>query len=135
MMLAGFQTPTQGEIVIDGRPVGNLPHHKRDIGIVFQNYALFLHITVSDNLAFSLEVRKRPRAEISQGRPDLGDYPPRRPRPTPTSRPARSTSSCASICRSKLSTSHAQLGVTFVYVSQDQLEALTRSDRVAVMSK
>ena len=58
MMLAGFETATHGEIKLDGRPINNIPPHKRGIGMVFQNYALFPHMTVAENLAFPLEVRK-----------------------------------------------------------------------------
>ena len=58
MMLAGFETATHGEILLDGKPINNIPPHKRGIGMVFQNYALFPHMTVAENLAFPLEVRK-----------------------------------------------------------------------------
>ena len=57
MMLAGFETATHGEILLDGKPINNIPPHKRGIGMVFQNYALFPHMTVAENLAFPLEVR------------------------------------------------------------------------------
>ena len=56
MMLAGFETPTHGEILLDGISINNIPPHKRGIGMVFQNYALFPHMTVAENLAFPLEV-------------------------------------------------------------------------------
>jgi len=58
MMLAGFETPTNGEIYLDSKPISNIPPHKRGIGMVFQNYALFPHMTVYENLAFPLRVRK-----------------------------------------------------------------------------
>jgi len=58
MMLAGFETPTSGEIYLDGNPISSIPPNKRGIGMVFQNYALFPHMTVKENLAFPLEVRK-----------------------------------------------------------------------------
>ena len=58
MMLAGFETPTNGEIYLDSNPISNIPPHKRGIGMVFQNYALFPHMTVYENLAFPLRVRK-----------------------------------------------------------------------------
>jgi ABC-type nitrate/sulfonate/bicarbonate transport system ATPase subunit len=57
MMLAGFETATNGEILLDGRPINQVPPHKRGIGMVFQNYALFPHMTVGENLSFPLEVR------------------------------------------------------------------------------
>ena len=58
MMLAGFETPTNGEIYLDGEPISSIPPHKRGIGMVFQNYALFPHLSVYENLAFPLKVRK-----------------------------------------------------------------------------
>ena len=58
MMLAGFETPTSGEIYLDGNPISSIPPNQRGIGMVFQNYALFPHMTVKENLEFPLEVRK-----------------------------------------------------------------------------
>ena len=66
MMLAGFETPTSGEIYLDGDPISNIPPNKRGIGMVFQNYALFPHMTVKENLMFPLEVRKIPTDDISK---------------------------------------------------------------------
>ena len=66
MMLAGFETATSGDIVLDGRPINNVAPHKRDIGMVFQNYALFPHMTIHENLSFPLQVRKLPKEEIEQ---------------------------------------------------------------------
>ena len=66
MMLAGFETATHGEIRLDGRPINNIPPHKRGIGMVFQNYALFPHMTIAENLAFPLQVRKMGKAEVEQ---------------------------------------------------------------------
>ncbi len=62
MMLAGFETPTRGQITIDGRDITRVPPHKRGIGMVFQNYALFPHMTVAENVAFPLTVRGIGRA-------------------------------------------------------------------------
>ena len=64
MMLAGFEPATHGEITLDGVPINNVPPHKRGIGMVFQNYALFPHMTVAENLAFPLQVRKMKKSEI-----------------------------------------------------------------------
>ncbi|MCY4049316.1 MAG: ABC transporter ATP-binding protein, partial [Hyphomicrobiales bacterium] len=61
MMLAGFETTTHGEILLGGKSINNVPPHERGIGMVFQNYALFPHMSVAENLAFPLEVRKIPR--------------------------------------------------------------------------
>ena len=66
MMLAGFETPTSGEIYLDGNPISSIPPNKRGIGMVFQNYALFPHMTVKENLAFPLEVRKMQKSEINE---------------------------------------------------------------------
>ena len=63
-MIAGLAHPTSGEILLAGRPIRPLPPYKRDIGMVFQNYALFPHMTVARNIAFPLEMRDMPRAEI-----------------------------------------------------------------------
>src|SRR5512136_1755165 len=64
MMLAGFETPTDGDIQLNGQSLTTMPPHKRGLGFVFQNYALFPHMTVAENLAFPLEVRKTGRGEI-----------------------------------------------------------------------
>ncbi|GIS11249.1 MAG: hypothetical protein CM15mP115_04000 [Alphaproteobacteria bacterium] len=66
MMLAGFETATHGEIELGGRPINNMPPHKRGIGMVFQNYALFPHMTVAENLTFPLKVRKMSQGEIDE---------------------------------------------------------------------
>jgi putative spermidine/putrescine transport system ATP-binding protein len=73
MMLAGFETPTAGEILLDGRAINNVPPHKRDMGMVFQNYALFPHMTVSENLAFPLSVRGMAKPDIKERVKRAGD--------------------------------------------------------------
>jgi putative spermidine/putrescine transport system ATP-binding protein len=65
-MLAGFERPTRGEILLGGKPVDRLPPYERNIGMVFQNYALFPHMTVGENVAFPLSVRGMRRAEIAE---------------------------------------------------------------------
>ena len=72
MMLAGFETATHGEIELGGRPINNIPPHKRGIGMVFQNYALFPHMTVAENLTFPLKVRKCRRRDRRKGEPGTG---------------------------------------------------------------
>ena len=64
MMLAGFEAPTNGEINLGGDPISSIPPYKRGIGMVFQNYALFPHMTVNENLSFPLEVRKLKKSDI-----------------------------------------------------------------------
>ena len=66
MMLAGFETATHGDIELGGRPINNIPPHKRGIGMVFQNYALFPHMTVGENLAFPLKVRKMAIGKVEE---------------------------------------------------------------------
>jgi putative spermidine/putrescine transport system ATP-binding protein len=66
MMVAGFEQPTSGDILLDGKPITRLPAYRRNIGVVFQNYALFPHMTVAENLAFPLQARKAPKADIDK---------------------------------------------------------------------
>ena len=67
-MVAGFTTPSGGSIEIDGRDMTRVPPHRRDVGMVFQNYALFPHMTAAQNIAFPLQMRGVPRAEILRAR-------------------------------------------------------------------
>ena len=66
MMMAGFEVPTHGQILLGDEPINTVPPHKRGIGMVFQNYALFPHMSVAENLAFPLEVRRLGRAEVAK---------------------------------------------------------------------
>jgi putative spermidine/putrescine transport system ATP-binding protein len=162
MMLAGFETVTHGEIVLDGRPINNLPAHKRDIGMVFQNYALFPHMTVNENLAFPLEVRKAPPAEIEArtrkalDMVQLSGFGQRRPAQLSGGQQQRVAVARALVFEPKLVLMdeplgaldkqlreqmqyevkhlHERLGVTVVYVTHDQSEALTMSNRIAVLN-
>ena len=85
MMLAGFETTTHGTISINGKPINDIPPHKRNIGMVFQNYALFPHMSVADNLAYPLKVRKIDKDEIGErvskalDMVQMLDFAPRRP--------------------------------------------------------
>ncbi len=161
MMLAGFETPTHGEIELDGRPIRNLPPHKRDIGVVFQSYALFPHMTVAENLAFPLRVRRLRRGEIRERVAgaleivQLDGFGSRRPHQLSGGQQQRVALARALVFEPKLVLMdeplgaldkqlreqmqleikhiHERLGVTVVYVTHDQGEALTMSDRVAVV--
>jgi putative spermidine/putrescine transport system ATP-binding protein len=160
LMLAGFEAPTSGEILINGKPVTSLPPHRRDIGMVFQNYALFPHLTVAGNLAFPLSVRKRPREEIAQrvsralGMVKLSGFELRKPSQLSGGQQQRVALARALIfeptlvlldeplgaldkqlreeMQYELKRLHRSLGVTMIYVTHDQDEAMTMSDRVAV---
>ena len=113
MMLAGFETATHGEIELGGRPINNIPPHKRGIGMVFQNYALFPHMTVAENLTFPLKVRKMSQGEIDEkvsralDMVQMRGFADRKPAQLSGGQQqrARSTSSFASICSMKSSTS------------------------------
>ena len=162
MMLAGFEVPTHGEIVLDGRPIKNVPPHQRDIGMVFQNYALFPHMTVEENLAFPLSVRKMPKAEVRQ-RVDralsmikLESLAKRRPGQLSGGQQQRVALARALVFSPQLvlmdeplgaldkrlrehmqleiKQIHESTGITVVYVTHDQSEALTMSDRIAVFN-
>ncbi|MCU4652623.1 ABC transporter ATP-binding protein [Roseibacterium sp. SDUM158016] len=160
MMLAGFETATHGEITLDGKPINNIPPHKRGIGMVFQNYALFPHMTVAENLAFPLEVRgmgKSDREEKITRALDMvqmGQFAGRRPAQLSGGQQQRIALARALVFEPELVLmdeplgaldkqlrEHMQfeitnlahrLGITVVYVTHDQTEALTMSDRVAV---
>jgi len=162
MMLAGFETATHGEILLDGTPINNVPPHKRGIGMVFQNYALFPHMTVAENLAFPLEVRKVSRDEIDRKvqsaleMVEMGDFGNRRPAQLSGGQQQRVAVARALVFQPQLvlmdeplgaldkqlreqmqyeiKRIHDRLGVTVVYVTHDQSEALTMSDRIAVFN-
>ena len=161
MMLAGFESVTHGQIVLDGRPINDVPAHKREIGVVFQNYALFPHMTVNENLAFPLEVRKAPPAEIEARTKkaldmvQLAGFGHRRPAQLSGGQQQRVAVARALVFEPKLVVMdeplgaldkqlreqmqyeikhlHERLGVTVVYVTHDQSEALTMSNRIAVL--
>ena len=160
MMLAGFETATHGEIRLNGKPINNIPPHKRGIGMVFQNYALFPHMTVGENLSFPLEVRgleKSQRELKVKNALDMGqmsDFIGRRPAQLSGGQQQRIALARSLVFEPELVLMdeplgaldkqlrehmqyeikhiHEQLGVTVVYVTHDQSEALTMSDRVAV---
>ncbi len=160
MMLAGFETATHGEITLDGKPINNIPPHKRGIGMVFQNYALFPHMTVAENLAFPLEVRGMGKSEREEkirralDMVQMGDFAGRRPAQLSGGQQQRIALARALVFEpdlvlmdeplgalDKQLREHMQfeitnlahrLGITTVYVTHDQTEALTMSDRVAV---
>jgi putative spermidine/putrescine transport system ATP-binding protein len=160
MMLAGFEEPSSGTITFDGRPLNNVPAHRRGIGVVFQNYALFPHMTIGANLSFPLEMQGIGRAERDErvraalDMVKLGPLADRRPAQLSGGQQQRVALARALVFRPKLVLMdeplgaldkqlrehmqieikhiHEQLGVTVVYVTHDQGEALTMSNRVAV---
>jgi len=160
MMLAGFETPTEGRIWLEGRDVARVPPHRRGLGMVFQNYALFPHLTVGENVAFPLSVRRVAAAEIATrvGRAldmvRLTGLSERRPAQLSGGQQQRVALARALIyeprlvlldeplgaldkqlreeMQDELKRLHATLAVTMVYVTHDQSEALTLSDRIAV---
>src|SRR6516164_5420707 len=159
-MLAGFERPTRGEILLAGRPVDRLPPYERNIGMVFQNYALFPHMSVADNVAFPLSVRKYPKAEIAPRvtraleMVKLERFKDRKPTQLSGGQQQRVALARALVfepalvlmdeplgaldkklrehMQIELKQIHEMLGVTIVYVTHDQSEALTMSDRVAI---
>ena len=163
MMLAGFEVATHGRIFLDGRPIDNVPPHKRNIGMVFQNYALFPHMTVTENLAFPLEVRRLAKSEIDAkikralDMVKLSGFGNRRPGQLSGGQQQRVALARALVFEPKLVLMdeplgaldkqlrehmqlevkhiHRDLGVTVVYVTHDQSEALTMSDRIAVFNE
>ena len=162
MMLAGFEVATHGDIMLGGESINNIPPHKRGIGMVFQNYALFPHMTVGENLAFPLEVRKMGKAEVAQkvqralDMVQMGSFTGRRPAQLSGGQQQRIALARALVFDAELVLMdeplgaldkqlrehmqyeikhiHENLGITVVYVTHDQSEALTMSDRIAVFN-
>ncbi|HEU4569897.1 MAG TPA: ABC transporter ATP-binding protein [Gemmatimonadales bacterium] len=164
-LLAGLETPDAdgGEILLDGRPIQALPPWERPLAMVFQSYALFPHLTVAQNVAFGLEQRKRPAAEIAERvaralalvRLDPGTYGRRLPGQLSGGQRQRVALARALVVEPvillldeplgaldlqlrkemqlELRQLNRDLGITFLYVTHDQEEALTLSDRIAVM--
>ncbi|WP_439123782.1 ABC transporter ATP-binding protein [Marivita sp.] len=160
MMLAGFETATHGDIRLDGKPINNIPPHKRGIGMVFQNYALFPHMTIAENLSFPLEVRnigksdREAKVKRALDMVEMGAFGGRRPAQLSGGQQQRIALARALVFEPELvlmdeplgaldkqlrekmqfeitDLAH-KLGITVVYVTHDQTEALTMSDRVAV---
>lgn len=160
MMLAGFETATHGDIRLGGTSINNIPPHKRGIGMVFQNYALFPHMTIAENLSFPLEVRKMGKSEREAkvkralDMVEMGAFGGRRPSQLSGGQQQRIALARALVFEPELvlmdeplgaldkqlrekmqfEITHLahRLGITVVYVTHDQTEALTMSDRVAV---
>lgn len=162
MMLAGFEPVTHGKITLDGRPINDVPPHKRGIGMVFQNYALFPHMTVAENIAFPLNVRKVPAGEVidkvnrALEMVELPGFGNRRPAQLSGGQQQRIAVARALVfdpqlvlmdeplgaldkqlreqMQYEIKHIHENLGVTMIYVTHDQAEALTMSDRIAVFN-
>jgi len=161
-MIAGFEWPTQGDVFIEDQPQGHRPPFQRPVNTVFQNYALFQHMTVAQNVAFGLEMDKVPAEEIKRRVGEalemvkLGSMGKRAPRQLSGGQQQRIALARALVKRPKvllldeplgaldlklrkemqleLKTLQREVGITFVFVTHDQEEALTMSDRIAVMS-
>ena len=162
MMLAGFETPTNGEIYLDSNPISNIPPHKRGIGMVFQNYALFPHMTVYENLAFPLRVRKVSKEDTGKkidkalSMVSLTGFENRMPAQLSGGQQQRVAVARALVfdpsvvlmdeplgaldknlresMQYEIKHIHESIGVTVVYVTHDQGEALTMSNRIAVFN-
>ncbi len=160
MMLAGFEPATHGEIFLQGQPINNVPPHKRGIGMVFQNYALFPHMTVAENLAFPLQVRNMSKSDTEDrvnkalDMVQLGEFGGRRPAQLSGGQQQRVAVARALVfdpdvvlmdeplgaldknlreqMQYEIKHIHENLGITVLYVTHDQSEALTMSNRIAV---
>ncbi|MFZ5810670.1 MAG: ABC transporter ATP-binding protein [Thermodesulfobacteriota bacterium] len=160
-MIVGLETPTSGDIHIDGRSIVGVPAGRRNVGLVFQDYAVFTSMTVRQNLAFGLSVRKRPKAEIARavhevaellGMADRLDARARelggselqrvaigrtlvtRPAVLLLDEPLSNLEAAARLAmRRELRRLQAEIGLTIIYVTHDQVEALSLADRIAVM--
>jgi spermidine/putrescine transport system ATP-binding protein len=162
-MIAGFERPSEGQIVLDGVDVAQVPPHKRNVNTVFQSYALFPHLSVEENVAFGLRYQKASKQETTErvGRAlelvQLGGFAKRRPGQLSGGQQQRVALARALILNPavllldeplgaldaklrkglqiQLKALQEEVGITFIYVTHDQEEALTMSDRIAVMSQ
>ena len=162
-LVAGFLLPESGEIAIDGRQVTNIPTYRREIGIMFQNYALFPHMNVAENVGYGLRMRRLPKPEIARRVADalalvkLEGVNDRKPRQLSGGQQQRVALARALIIRPKvllldepfsaldrnlraamqveLKDIQRKLGVTTIFVTHDQSEALSLSDRIAVIAE
>lgn len=162
MMLAGFESPTAGSILLRGKPIDRLPPHKRGIGVVFQSYALFPHMTIAENVYFPLRMRSVGRSE-AKAKVDraldmvrMKGFADRRPSQLSGGQQQRIALARALVfdpelvlmdeplgaldkqlrehMQLEIKQLHKQLGVSVVYVTHDQSEALTMSDRIAIFN-
>ena len=161
-MLAGLEEISEGEILIGDRVVNDVPPKDRDIAMVFQSYALYPHMSVYDNMAFGLKLRKTPKSEIDRrvkeaadilGLAQLLDRKPkalsggqrqrvavgraivREPSVFLMDEPLSNLDAKLRVtARAEISKLHKRLGTTFIYVTHDQVEAMTMGDRIAVLN-
>ncbi len=162
-MIAGFDIPTEGEILLNGKPITSLPPNKRPINTVFQRYALFPHMNIFDNIAFGLKQRKMPKRLIEKKVKkalelvDLEGFENRKTDTLSGGQQQRVAIARAVVnepqillldeplgaldlkmrkeMQLELKEMHRELGITFIYVTHDQEEALTMSDKIVVMSE
>jgi spermidine/putrescine ABC transporter ATP-binding subunit len=162
MMIAGFQTPTTGKILLNGENILFKPSYKRNIGVAFQNYALFPHMTVFDNIAFPLRMRKMNKQNVKENvervleQVELNEFRRRYPKQLSGGQQQRVSLARALVfnppillldeplgaldkklretMQLEIKHLHESIGITMVYVTHDQSEALTMSDRIAVLN-
>jgi spermidine/putrescine transport system ATP-binding protein len=162
-MIAGFEQPTSGRIRLEGRDVSRVPPYKRNVNTVFQHYALFPHMSVFDNVAFGPRSKRTPRADVAKRVAELleivrlGEYAKRKPTQLSGGQQQRVALARALVnypsallldeplgaldlklrqaMQLELKRIQREVGITFIYVTHDQEEALTMSDRIAVMNE
>jgi putative spermidine/putrescine transport system ATP-binding protein len=162
-MIAGFETPTAGTILVNGENITNKPANQRNVGMVFQSYGLFPNLTALDNIGFGLKIRKRPRAQIEKKARELldlihlpdkgGSYPYQlsggqqqrvalaralaiEPQVLLLDEPLSALDAKIRVeLRAEIRSIQKKLGITAIYVTHDQEEALSLSDRVVVMNQ
>ena len=142
-IIAGLELPDAGQVILEGQDITNREPNKRDVNTVFQNYALFPHMNVSDNVGYGLKIRKVPKAEIERKVEQalrlvqLEEYGKRMPDQLSGGQKQRIAIARAVKLRRQMQLElkrlQKQLGITFIYITHDQEEAINMSDRIGVM--
>ena len=138
-IIAGLEQPDSGSVWLEGKDVTNLEPNQRDVNTVFQNYALFPHMNVADNIGYGLKIRKVPKADIKKKVKEMLELVQlegfEKRKPAELSGGQKQRVAIARTMQLELKRLQKKLGITFIYITHDQEEAINMSDRIVVMNQ